>query len=138
MRGLLTDVNVQGHLPYLRQLLVKLDLWLLLAEIDIAFATFRDVGLTPALIDRSLWHWCQGNGWVLFTENRNDDGPDSLQATLADSWQSGQLPVLTLANKDRFEHSAGYAVRVARDVADLLFGIHGQEYCDQPRIFVPR
>ena len=138
MRGLLSDVNVQGHLPYIRLLLVKSDLWPILTDCDIDFVTLRDLGLPPSLDDRSLWDRCQRDQWVLFTENRNADGPDSLQATLADSWQRGHLPVLTLANKGRFEHSPGYALRVAKDLAELLFGIRSREYCDQPRIYVPR
>jgi hypothetical protein len=138
MRGLLADVNVQGHLPYLHQLLVNSDLWPVLAELGLRLVTFRDLGLPRNLTDRALWHTCQQDGWALFTENRNDDGPDSLHSTLTDSWQSGQVPVLTLANKARFENSPEYAIRVAKDVAELLFGIYGQEYRDQPRIFVPR
>ena len=74
---------------------------------------------------------------MLWTENCNDDGPDSLQATLTDSWHVGRLPVLTLANKGRFEHSREYAEQVASDVAELLFGIVHTEYRDQARIYVP-
>jgi hypothetical protein len=138
MRGLLADVNVQGHVLYLRRLLEVLDLWIVLADLKLELLTFRDLHLPRDLDDRSLWNCCQQDGWVLFTENRNDDGPDSLEATLSDSWQSGRLPVLTLSNKLRFEHSREYAERVASDVAELLFGIAQQQYCDQPRIYVPR
>lgn len=67
-----------------------------------------------------------------------NDGVDSLHATLADSWRSGHLPVLTLANKGKFEHSREYAERVATDVAELMFGIAHQEYLEEPRIYVPR
>jgi hypothetical protein len=138
MRGLLADVNVQGHLPYLRQLLEALGLWVVLAELTIGFATFPDLDLPRDLDDRSLWIRCHQDGWVLFTENRNDEDADSLQATLADSWREGCLPVLTLANKGRFENSTEYARRVAIDVAELLFGIAHGEYRDRARIFVPR
>jgi hypothetical protein len=138
VRGLLADVNVQGHSPYLRQLLVTLDLWIVLAEKKLEFKTFRDLGLPRNLDDRSLWNHCQEQGYVLFTENRNHDGPDSLHATLTDSWQIGHLPVLTLANKGEFERSTGYAKQVATDIADLLFGIDEGEYRDQNRIYVPR
>lgn len=137
MRGLLADVNVQGHLLYLLRLLETLDLWSILAELRLEFATFPDLQLPRNLDDRSLWNHCQQYGWVLFTENRNDEGENSLQATLADSWHLGCLPVLTLANKGRFEHSAGYAKRVAEDIAELLFGIAYKEYRDQPRIYIP-
>ncbi len=137
MRGLLTDINVQGHMLYLRRLLEILDLWDVLAASKIDFVTFSDLRITPDLDDRSLWNLCQREGWVLLTENRNDDGPDSLQATLTDSWRSDCLPVLTLANKRAFERSRVYAERVARDVAELLFGVANHEYRDQSRIYVP-
>ena len=101
MRGLLADVNVQGHLLYLRHLLVTLDLWTVLAGLQLDLVTFADLGYPRDLDDRSLWEHCQQDGWVLFTENRNDDGDASLQTTLADSWQIGHFPVLTLANKAR-------------------------------------
>ena len=137
-RGLLADVNVQGHLPYLRQLIENLGLWAILAALNLEFAIFPDLGLTPDLDDRSLWNRCQQDGWILFTENRNEEDENSLGATLADSWQIGRLPVLTLANKGRFENSSEYANQVANDVAELLFGIAQEEYRDQPRIYVPR
>jgi hypothetical protein len=137
MQGLLADVNVQGHLPYLCVLLKKLDMWDVLVELDLRFATFRDLRLPRDLDDRSLWNRCQQDGWVLFTENRNQDGPGSLQATLLDSWQSPHLPVLTLSNKKRFECDREYALRVAIDVAELMFGIEQGQYCDQPRIYIP-
>src|SRR5947209_98409 len=137
MHGLLADVNVQGHLTYLRRILELVGLLQVLTALGLDLVTFADIGLPRDLDDRSLWHLCQENGWVLFTENRNHDGPDSLQATLTDAWHSGNLPVLTLVNKTRFEHSREHAERVARDVAELLFGIAQGEYRDQPRIFVP-
>jgi hypothetical protein len=138
MRGLLADINVQGHLPYLIRLLEFLQLWPVLAELKLEFITFPQLQLPPDLDDRAVWHRCQADGWVLFTENRNDDDPNSLQATLTDSWRIGHLPVLTLANKSKFETSASYAQKIAIDVAELLFGIAFGEYHDQPRIYVPR
>ena len=137
MRGLLADVNVQRHALLVRRLLQALDLWPLLAEKDLVFATLRDVELSVHLDDRAIWHFCQREAWVLFTENRNDDGPDSLHSTMTDSWMEGHLPVLTLADKGRFENDRAYAERVAADVAELLFGIAEQQYRDRPRIYVP-
>jgi hypothetical protein len=137
MRGLLADVNVQRYALVVRQLLQALDIWPLLVEMGLAFATLRDFGLAVDLDDRALWTFCQREGWVLFTENRNDDGPNSLHATMTDMWTEGLLPVLTLANKGRFEHNRAYAERVAADVAELLFGIAEQQYRDRPRIYVP-
>jgi len=138
MRGLLADVNVQGHFPYLRRQLETLDLWTILVDLHLDFVTFPDLHLPPNLDDRTLWNRCQQDGWVLFTDNRNHEDVNSLEATLADSWWPGHLPVLTLANKGKFENSAAYAKCVAIDVAELLFGIAYEEYRDQPRIYVPR
>jgi hypothetical protein len=138
MQGLLADVNVQGHLPYLRGLFRRLDLEAVLDGVGLRFQTFPDLNLPGNLDDRTLWNFCQRSGWVLFTENRNDDGPDSLQATLTDSWRSGRLPILTLSKKWRFERDLAYAERVAADIAELLFGIANGQYLDQPRIYVPR
>lgn len=138
MRGRLADVNVQGHAMFLRHLLQSLDLWSVLVELGLTFATLRDLELPRDLDDRALWNFCQRDGWVLFTANRDQDGHDSLQATLADSWSAGMLPVLTLANKVTFEQSREYGRRAAADVAELLFGIAQNEYRHQPRIYVPR
>lgn len=92
MQGLLADVNVQAHLAYRRHLLIALDLWPVLAELNLRFATFADLQLSPEMLDRPLWNYCQTEGWVLFTENRNQDNADSLEATLTDSWHMGHLP----------------------------------------------
>ena len=138
MRGLLADVNLQGHLDRLRRRIAALGLWLVLDELGLTFATFADLGLAADLDDRSIWRFCQDQGWVLFTANRNDDGPTSLQATLRDSWSEGCFPVLTLGSRLKFESQRDYADRVAEEVAELLFDIHGGENRDQGRIYVPR
>jgi hypothetical protein len=137
MHGLLADVNVQGHLPYLRRLMEGLGLLELLTELGISLAIFPDLGLDRGTDDRTLWRFCQENGWVLFTDNRNHEDEDSLNATIQDSWREGHLPVLTLANKGRFENNETYATRVAQDVAELLVVAFLDEIRDRPRIFVP-
>jgi Domain of unknown function (DUF5615) len=138
MPGLLADVNVQGHLPYLKRLIDGLGLLDLLVELGLTLATFPDLGLDDHMNDRELWNYCQANGWVLFTDNRNYENENSLEATIRDSWRDGCLPVITLANKGKFENSAGYATKVAEEVADVLVTVFLDEIRDQPRIFVPR
>jgi len=137
MQGLLADVNVQGHLTQLRYLLASLDLRPVLDALNLQIVTFNDLGIPRSIDDRTLWNLCQEQGWVLFTDDRNNDGPDSLHQTLLDSWKEGHLPVLTIAKKVRFENDRNYAERVANDIANLLFGIACEEYRDQPRIWVP-
>jgi len=87
--------------------------------------------------DRDLWHFCQTHQWVLFTDNRNREDEDSLAATIEDSWSQGHLPILTLANKGKFEHSDDYALKVAADVAEALFVAFADKIRHQPRIYVP-
>jgi hypothetical protein len=137
MPGLLADVNVQGHLPYLERLIKGLDLLDILRSVNITFQTFADCGLNPRMKDRELWNYCQAHELVLFTDNRNHEDEDSLNATIQDSWQEGHLPVLTLANKGKFEHSESYASRVASDVATLLYSILHENVRNQSRIIVP-
>ena len=110
----------------------------ILEELRIETATFRDLHLDPQIDDRSLWNLCQNGGWVLLTNNRNREGENSLQATLEDSWRPGRLPVLTLANKGRFEHHPPYAKQTAVEVAEVLFGIVHGDYRNEPRIYLPR
>ena len=138
MQGLLADVNVQGHLPYLLHLLEALDLLALLAGLNLEFATFPDLNIPRRIDDRALWKFCQENGWVLFTADRRMVCADSLEATLRDSWQTGLLPVITLSNRGRFENNGQYAKRVAKDIGQILFDIALEPgNRDRPRIFVP-
>ena len=137
MRGLLADVNVQGHLPWLIALLKSIDLWAILIEEGIRFETFADHGLPPRLDDRTLWQFCQSNGWLLFTNDKNNDDPDSLQATMTDTWRVGHLPVLTLSNQGKFVRDREYANRVAGQIAEILIDLRLGGPRDQPRIFVP-
>ena len=138
MRGLLADGNVQGHRLYLRRLLLAvIDLSTVLAESHIYLVTFSDLDFPRDIDDRELWNRCPQASWVLFTDNRNNDGPDSLQATLSDSWRVGHLPVLTLSSKDRFQRDRVYAEQVAADIAEVLFGVPDKQYLDRPRIYVP-
>ncbi len=139
MRGLLADVNLEAHAERLPGLFDRLGLGDVLAGAHLVVATLNEIGLPLAANDRFLWTYCQQQGWVLFTDNRNDDGPDSLEATLRDSWSPGCLPVVTLAKQLRFMRSGPYRRRVAEDLAELLFAISQDEsrYRSSPRIWVP-
>jgi hypothetical protein len=137
MQGLLADVNVQGHLSHLRHCLESMDLWDMLAGEGIRFETFADHNLPRDLDDRPLWNFCQSNGWVLFTNDKNNDDSDSLQATLDDSWKVGHLPVLTLSNQGKFVRDGLYTRQVASDTAELLLDIKLGGPLYRPRIFIP-
>lgn len=136
MNGLLVDVNLQGHLPYLLRVMDQLGLLEFLQ--DQRFATFPEVGLPPASNDRLVWNYCQTNALVLLTDNRNRDGIDSLESTLIDSARTDCFPVVTISNKDEFERSPEYAERVAKSVAEILYGLANDiRYRGIPRLYVP-
>ena len=138
LRGLLADVNVSGYMAYLQLRLVALGFWPVFVELGLDLATFNQVGLAEDANDRIVWNFCQREGWVLFTENRNHKDEDSLNAVLEDSFRSGNLPVVTLANKSRFVEDREYANRIAADVADVLYEIATMGYEAPPRVYVPR
>ena len=110
----------------------------LVEGVGLTLATFPDLSLDRESDDRAVWTFCQANGWVLFTDNRNNEGADSLHAAIQESWREGYLPVITLANKGRFENSEAYALIVAEEVADVLIRVFHDAARDQSRIFVPR
>ncbi|MBX9678818.1 MAG: hypothetical protein K2X38_08630 [Gemmataceae bacterium] len=138
MNGLLSDVNIEGYLAYLERLLETLGLRKILEGSNIQCATFADLGLDPKTDDRTLWNWRQKHQWTLLTDNRNSNRLDSLGTTLADSWKSGHPPVITIANKRRFQRDGAYAQAVAAQIGDIMFGLVSGPFRDQPRIFVPR
>jgi hypothetical protein len=78
---------------------------------------FADVGLDPADSDAIVWHKCQAQQILLLTNNRNDDGPDSLEATIRQFNTPRSLPVFTIGDADKILESSEYTERVV----DRLF-----------------
>ena len=50
--------------------------------VQVRVVEFADVGLNATDSDATVWHKCQAQQILLLTNNRNDDGPDSLEATI--------------------------------------------------------
>ncbi len=132
----MADENVDGHLARLARLMAVADLIVYFP--DLVYVSSLALGLLPGTPDRIVWKFCQREQWVLLTANRNHDGPDSLNATILDSWHPGLLPVLTLMDATRFRRGGPYAAFVAGDAADVLYGLTLGEYRDQSRIHLPR
>ena len=123
MRGIVADVNIEGHVTRLVELLESgewADYW---PYMNVALVTFAGIGLEPHDPDRDVWRACQRESLVLITANRNDDGPDSLAATIAEENEPSSLPVLTISNALQVLRSAEYAVRVATRLIDYLLEI---------------
>lgn len=123
MIQLLADVNIEGHLA---RLVARMrgqywrDLW---DHLELRSLRFQDVGLSPSDTDRHVWQVCQQQQLYLLTNNRNDDGPDSLAATIRMHTTSASLPVFTLSDPDRIFHDKDYAERVTESLFDHLLRI---------------
>lgn len=123
MTGILADVNIQGHIDFLFDLLTSHawnEFW---EALGIRYATFADVGLDTETADAEVWQACQDQGFVLVTSNRNKKGPDSLEATIRDRLTAKSLPVLTLSDAERFRTDRDYADRVVASLLEILLEI---------------
>src|SRR5262249_59394891 len=108
MRGILADINIQGQVKLLQAILESpywSDVWTSLA---LSIQTFPDVGLAQKDSDAIVWRLCQERELCLITANRNDDGPDSLEATIRNEGTPDSLPVFTLADSEHVRHSKDY------------------------------
>jgi len=94
-----------------------------------------DLGLQPDASDRDVWEACQCEQVILLTANRNDDGPESLEATIQQHNTPASLPVLTLASEQRVLRDRLYAEAVADRLLELLFDIGS--YRGSGRLYVP-
>jgi hypothetical protein len=82
-----------------------------------------------------VWEACQREQVILLTANRNDAGPDSLEATLQQYNTPTSLPVFTLANEQRVLRDRLYAAAVADRLLEFLFDI--DRYRGTGRLYVP-
>jgi hypothetical protein len=120
---LLADANIQGQTERLVARM-QAEPWLAFWEmLDLQLVRFSDVGLDPADSDAIVWHRCQQEEVFLLTDNRNDDGPDSLAATIRAHNTSRSLPVFTIGKARNLSASAEYMERVIDRLVDYLLDL---------------
>jgi hypothetical protein len=125
VKGLLADVNNVKQVRVLLMLLqeeARVEFW---NHLGLTMRTFADLGLHPRSPDVDVWRSCQSAELVLITANRNEDGPDSLEATIRTHGTSQSLPVFTLADANRVLNERSYAERVSDRLLEFLFDIEG-------------
>jgi hypothetical protein len=123
MRGILADINIQGHVALLR-LLCESEEWNeLWSSLNLAFRTLPDEGLPSRTPDSEVWRYCQRQQFVLLTANRRADTPDSLEATIRVENTPQSLPVFTFADSENFLRNKVYAERVAEKFLEKLLEI---------------
>jgi hypothetical protein len=106
---LLADANIQGHIHVLTRRMQAepyIGFW---NSLQMSSLTFADVNLDPANTDAVIWHRCQERRIFLLTNNRNDDGPDSLESTIRTFNTPDSLPVFTIGDADRTMKDRAYS-----------------------------
>jgi hypothetical protein len=135
VKGILADNNVIGQVAYLVQLMQAEPWGGYWNELNLVLFHFPEVGLAATATDVEVWQRCQAEELILITDNRNDDGPDSLAATIRNLNTPTSLPVFTIADLDKFGASREYEERVLLALYDYLLRIN--EVRGTGRLFLP-
>ncbi len=135
MTRILADNNLIGQVAYLAQRMQS-DGWEEFWQgLGLRLVRFEDVGLSITATDQEIWQRCQADDLILITDNRNDDTPDSLSASIRNFNNPRALPVFTIADLDKFGTSRDYEDRVVAALYDYLLRI--DEVRGAGRLFLP-
>lgn len=116
MAGIMADHNVEGHFVVLLRLWTSDTGRAVWESLQLEVESCERLGIPHDTSDHDLWQLCQQHEIVLLTANRNDEGPDSLEATIRALNVPSSLPVLTIADPELVLASRDYAERVAIQV----------------------
>lgn len=127
----LIDHNLIGEIDLLTGALLATG-WLTLVEIQLV--TFAEVELPYDLDDHSLWRFVQMRGMILLTENRNMDGPDSLEETMRRECEPTFLPVVTISSRRRLG-DVHYRRHCAERLIEIVIDL--ERYRGVSRVYIP-
>lgn len=123
MKGILADVNIQGHVDLL-VVLMQAEPWALFwNHLHLTYSHFVDCKLALDAADSLVWETCQKEELALITNNRNKLDDDSLEATIRARNTPSSLPVFTISNIPHLRASREYADRVIEKLLDSLLRI---------------
>jgi predicted nuclease of predicted toxin-antitoxin system len=123
VKGILADINIQGHVDLL-VVLMQAEPWKLFWDyLQLPYLHFADIGLAPDTPDSLVWETCQREELVLVTDNRSKHDADSLEATIQTRNTPTSLPVFTIANVPHLRASQDYAHRIIDKLLDSLLRI---------------
>lgn len=135
MTGILADANAIGQVEALVRAM-RAEPWAEFWQaLGLVLRRFDDLGLSPSASDREIWQRCQAERLVLVTDNRNDDSPESLGATIRQLGTAESLPVFTIANLRKLASDRVYAERVVASFYDYLLRI--DEVRGTGRLYLP-
>lgn len=135
VKGILADIHMKGPVADLARAMqgpTWVEFW---NDLDLDLVTFEDVGLTATTTDEEIWHKCQEQQLVLITNNRNQESPDSLEATIRRYNGPKSLPVFTIGDLDRFRKDRVYAERVLERFYECLVDM--ETLLGTGRVFLP-
>lgn len=135
MRGIVPDINVEGHVERLLDVMHATDWHLFWEALELDVESLPEIGLDRTSPDDEVWRTCQQERLVLITANRNHDGSNSLEAVIQSEGTATSLPVLTIGDPDRIFQSGVYALRTVERLLDILDGI--DLYRGAGRLYIP-
>lgn len=128
---ILLDHDIEGEDRFLEAGLREVG-WDELLTID--FKRLRDFGLPANLPDQEIWRFVQQHSIWLLTNNRNDDGETSLQATIGRENTLESLPVITISTRERLG-DPDYRQQVLLGLIDII--ISPEKFIGTGRLYVP-
>jgi predicted nuclease of predicted toxin-antitoxin system len=132
---IMADADVEGHVERLVDYILASSWAEFWEHIGVRLESFPNVGLVDKSPDAEVWRTCQREQLVLITGNRNNDGPDSLEATIRGENTSASLPVLTIGDVGELRRSGEYAERVVARLIEILLDI--DTYRGTGRLYLP-
>jgi hypothetical protein len=135
MPTILSDHDIEGQVERIVSIWTSPSWSEVWQTLNCRVETFKSLGLRTTLPDLEVWQFCQEQGMVLLTGNRNAVGEDSLERASQRLNQPNSLPILTIADSQRVLLDREYAERVASQIIDyilILDRIRGAR-----RLFVP-
>ena len=135
VKGIVSDVNIEGQVGLLMRLLETGQWKGLWNDLHLSLFPLYAFEVSPEAPDAVIWHLCQKEDLVLLTANRNQEGPDSLEATIQACNTPDSLPVLTIADADRVLRSRTYADRVVVRLLEILLEI--DHFRGTGRLYLP-
>jgi hypothetical protein len=120
MPAIMADHDIEGQIQVLLRLLISAEWRVLWTELAVRVESFASLELPVDTSDTELWSFCQTRQIVLITGNRNQDGPESLEAVIQAANTPASLPVLTIGEPQRILTSNAYAHRVVERLMEYL------------------
>ena len=132
---LLADANIQGHVARLAARM-QTEAWKEFWDyLDLRCLAFHEVGLHPEDSDSVVWQCCKDNELLLMTDNRNNKGAQSLEATIRSRNTPQSLPVFTIADSRSILVGYDYCDRVIDRL--FLYLLELENIRGTGRLFLP-